>query len=281
MGGTANSVHLGNTDELGPLDIRLVGSWSPLISENPGDVVVSTDGEVMYILDVYSDAAIARRHKCRTRHLGRYNGTQLTTPNFNHIMSDPIDRESRGARARNDVITMARSNSLSLFVSLDYEDQPDGRNEYPSGCDEMFGLFLRRLRRSVGPFPWIEVLEIGDVNNRLHHHVLMSDKTDEALIDDKWSFGHSDVKRLNNLDSIGSCAFYMTKTFEKPEVERPRRARYRVARCIYREQPIRLIGSRDEIENEIRRLVPQGVHLKEWHSEHPFSHGGYTWDRPV
>lgn len=281
IGTPTGAVHLGYIDDLGPTEVHFVGSWTPLVLDEPEGVVVNTDGEVMFVLDVYLNAGVARRHKCRTRHISSTLCSQLATPNFNHIMRYPVDREGRGRRARNDVITLARSNKLSVFVSLDYADMENGQHEDACACDHMFGLFLRRLRRVIRPLSWIEVLEYGVVNGRLHHHVLLSPGVDDDLIHAKWTFGQAVIKHLNDLSAIGKTASYMTEDFEEPEVERPRRSRYRVARNIHRERPIRFIGSRDDLKAELLRHVPRGTKLKAWESTHQHSDGGFTWNQPV
>lgn len=280
IGTPVDGHHLGNTDDVGPLDVHYVGDWSALVGDSPNAQAVTSDGELLFVLDVYLDAGVARRHRCRTRHLGFTVTRNQATPNFNNIIYSS-ESEGRGSRARNDVITLARGNKLSIFATFDYEDQPDNLHKYPSACHEMFGLFLRRLRRTCGTFPWIEVLEYGDENYRLHHHALFPEEIPVILLQDKWPHGLVVVSRLPDTESIGAKASYMAKHFDDDIWHRPEPNRYRIAKAIKRERPLRLIGTRQQIENELRNQLPNQTALKEWTADHPFSSGGYSWNKPV
>ena len=197
------------------------------------------------------------------------------------IIFDPDEDVGRGARARADFYKLARSNELNLFVTLTYEDQPDDLQRYPSSCDEMFTLYIRRLRKKLGSVPWLEVLEYGDENYRLHHHVLFPATVDPTVVSDKWTYGDVVSKTLPDIDAIGRTARYMSKHFLDCERMRPRRNRYRAGRTLYREEPIRVIGTWDDIELELRSRIPEGSDLEPWASQHPYSSGGYTWNRLV
>ena len=272
--------HLEISDDLEPIP-HFVGNWVPLVGDQPGAPVITTDGEQLFVLDIYTRAGIANRLKCRTRHLPREAALQRATPNFINNIFAPEDSVGRGSRARSDFIKLARSNDLNIFVTLSYVDQEDDLHRYPSACDDMFTLFIRRIRKYVGSFSWLEVLEYGDESYRLHHHALLPESIGEQVISEKWNFGTTVVKPLPDTEAIGKTASYMSKHFLDPEPMRPRRNRYRAGRRLYREKPIRVIGTWDDIELELRSRIPEGSDLEPWASQHPYSSGGYTWNRLV
>jgi hypothetical protein len=273
-------LHLGISVELGPFP-EFLGDWVALVGDAPGDPVVTSDGEQLYVLVVYLGAGMAQRHKCRTRDLQSTSSTEQATPNFINNIAHPEEDVGRGPRAKAEIIKLARSNELNLFVSLDYADQPDDLHRYPSACDNMFTLFMRRIRKQTGGVPWIEVMEYGDENYRLHHHVLLPTSIDTDLISAKWTYGTAVCRHLPDLDAIGSVAMYMGKQFNDNQSMRPRRNRYRASRKLDREKPIRLIGTRDEVETALIEMLPEGTNPRGWLSEHPYSAGGYTWNRPI
>ena len=277
---TEELLHLGLSDELGPFP-EFLGDWVALIGDAPGDPVVTSDGEQLYVLDVYPHAAIAQRHKCRTRHLQSTSSLQQATPNFVHNVFDPEVDVGRGPRAKAELIKLARSNELNLFVTLDYADQPDDLHRYPSACDDMYTLFMRRIRKQTGSFPWIEVMEYGDENYRLHHHALLPDSIDIDLISAKWTYGTAVCKHLPDLDAISSVADYMAEHFTDNPAMRPRRNRYRASKKLYREKPIRYIGTREQVERALKEMLPEDTDLRSWLSEHPYSSGGYIWNREI
>ena len=267
-------------DELEP-PLEFVGDWIPLVGDHPSDATITADGEQLFILDLYPRAGIAYRQKCRTRHLTGSASDEQATPNFFYNNFDPDEDVGRGARAKADFYKLARSNELNLFVTLTYEDQADDLHRYPSACDGMFTLYIRRVRKKLGSVPWLEVLEYGDENYRLHHHVLFPATVDPSVVSDKWTYGHVVLKTLPDLDAIGKTAGYLSEHFIDSEHMRPRRNRYRAGRTLYRERPIRIIGTREKVEQRLRELLPEGTDIKHWMATHPYSSGGYSWNRPV
>ena len=270
--------HLEISDDLEPVP-HFVGNWVPLVGDHPGAPVITTDGEQLLVLDFYPQAGIAYRQKCRTRHLTSTVSHEQATPNFTNNNFEPDENVGRGARAKADFYKLARSNELNLFVTLTYEDQPDDLHRYPSACDDMFTLYMRRVRKKLGSVPWLEVLEYGDENYRLHHHVLFPATVDPAVVSEKWTYGHVVQKTLPDTDAIGKTARYMSEHFTDSEQMRPRRNRYRAGRALYRERPLRIIGTREEVEKRLRELLPEGTDIKSWLSGHPYSSGGYSWNR--
>ncbi len=272
--------HLEIDDELEP-PVEFVGDWIPLVGDHPSDATITAEGDQLFVLDFYPRAGIAHRQKCRTRHLTHNVSDEQATPNFIHNILDPDEDVGRGDRARADFYKLARSNELNLFVTLTYEDQLDDSHRYPSACDDMFTLYVRRVRKKLGSFPWLEVLEYGADNYRLHHHVLFPATVDPEVVSEKWTYGHVVLITLPDIDAIGKTAGYMSEHFTDSEQMRPRRNRYRTGRLLYREKPVRIIGTLDEIEKRLRGLLPEGINFQQWLSQHPYSSGGYSWNREI
>jgi hypothetical protein len=101
------------------------------------------------------------------------------------------------------------------------------------------------------------------------------------VIKEKWTNGTAVISRLRTLNSIGKKAAYMAKSFDETLSLRPRWKRYRNSHNLDREQPIRLIGTRYDIESALKEHFAQRTTIKEWQSKHSFSAGGYQWDRLI
>jgi len=274
-------LHLGNSDEQGPSEVRIVGDWQPIHTVFYDGQALTSNGELLYVLDVYPRAATARRHRCRLNHLVGDDQPHAATPNFISTYSLEEEHQGRGSRARADLILLARTNELSTFVTLDYQDHPDGFHRLPQYCQHELTNFLRRIRNAVGPVAWVEVLEYGEENYRLHHHLLMNKGIPISVINQKWTNGTAVTSRLRTLNGIGKKAAYLAKRFDDTAMMRPRWKRYRNSHNLIREQPIRLIGTRYDIESALQENFAQRTTIKEWQSKHSFSAGGYQWDRPI
>lgn len=79
------------------------------------------------------------------------------------------DNEGRSARRRRgEIRRMCAANGLGYLVTLTFEREPLTSD----GVWRELKLFLRRLRRQLGyVFPFVAVIERGELNGRLHLHV--------------------------------------------------------------------------------------------------------------
>lgn len=104
----------------------------------------------------------------------------------------------------------ARLHDSSLFVTLTYEEVPEGGSLRPRD----FVLFMKRLRKACGPVRFFQCGEYGDQLGRPHHHALLFgiDFPDKKLISKEDGYNLYTSAKLEQLWGhgmvwIGSVSF--------------------------------------------------------------------------
>lgn len=226
---------------------------------------IDSNGEILYYATISPDAGRAVLQNAQARHFGP---TQSRPPSGNR--SAEFEDRSRGYRDRRFMIDYAVVNSMCCSTTLTYE----GPAPLAHDCAQHFTNWLRRIRRH-GVCPWIEVLEAGEVNGRLHHHVLLPEDLTSTI---EWPHGLAYVDELEDVQSIRRTATYMSNSFFLPADERPRRRRYRRSiRAGINPTVEHFVGTLHQIEQQLEEL---GVDSPDWtvHQDVDFCERTLEWD---
>lgn len=110
------------------------------------------------------------------------------------------------------LVLEAGSHPASSFVTLTYDPE-----HYPADGSVSLRaaqLFLKRLRRSVGPFRYFIVGEYGDRTFRAHYHAALFGVRDGYGVQDAWGQGHIHSSGLG-IESARYLAGYVCKKMTK------------------------------------------------------------------
>lgn len=137
-------------------------------------------------------------------------------------------RESNLNNTRNKIIRLIKSNAdLITFITLTYKKEVDYKDS-----KKHLNNFFNKLRRKYKELKYIWVLEFGEINKRLHFHILTNIKIDINLVSSKrrktkahkeleknfnakfWGHGFVDIRNLKQENNT-NIALYVTSYIVK------------------------------------------------------------------
>ncbi|MFU7517647.1 hypothetical protein [Clostridium sp. HCS.1] len=152
------------------------------------------------------------------------------------------EKQSKKARketlnnARNNIIRLVKANDdMNTFITLTFSKEQDYKESKKS-----LNILFTKLRKDYMYLKYIWVLEYGDLNNRLHYHLLCNIPIKVKLSTSKekkskehkdlenefsikyWKYGFVDIRQLNqegNTNIALYVATYITKSMENKELE--------------------------------------------------------------
>ena len=146
------------------------------------------------------------------------------------------DRKATLNNARNNIIRLIKANDdMNTFITLTFAKEQDYKESKKS-----LNIFFTKLRKDYKVLKYIWVLEYGDLNNRLHYHLLCNIPIDIKLSSSKekksqehkklendfsmkyWKYGFVDIRQLDqegNTNIALYVATYITKSMENKELE--------------------------------------------------------------
>jgi len=251
----------------------LIGRFGNNIIQLPPDeggwCVCATGERLLYVV-FRPEAGRASVQNAQLRHLDP-EGSGLSPRGVEFASSTGQSRDSRSARS---VIDFAVTIRLTRHYTLTYADEPDT----PGGGAHEFEKFVRRARRSHGPFPWVQVVERGEDNGRLHHHVLTIDSLARRAVSNLWGNGHVLHSRARTASGIRRMAGYLCKTFRTPPDDRLGAHRYRVSRYGMRPKAYGMVVTEAELQTMLCQLASGGSYP--WYPSEPVPFHEYSmfWD---
>lgn len=146
------------------------------------------------------------------------------------------DRRATLNNARNNIIRLIKANDdMNTFITLTFAKEQDYKESKKS-----LNILFTKLRKTYEDLKYIWVLEYGDLNNRLHYHLLCNIPIDIRLSTSKerksedhkrlenefsmkyWKYGFVDIRQLHqegNTNIALYVATYITKSMENKELE--------------------------------------------------------------
>jgi len=160
-----------------------------------------------------------RKRRSVLRRLGIADGT-AATPNFT-----TDDRVMGASRAFHAVRRYAVRHDLRTHAALKFDDQSEARQHrrHVSGA-------MKKIRKQVGPFPYLAVHEHGDITNHFHWHVLLPADFGQTLIEEAWKHGKTFVTRAHDYEGLQILIGYAADQFFDEDVLRFFPTRYTTAR---------------------------------------------------
>ena len=210
-----------------------------------------------------------RKRRSKLRRLGTVRAA-AATPNIND------GRVMGASRAFHLVRRFAVRYDLRTHASLRFDDQTEARRRrrHVSGA-------MKKIRKQVGPFPYLAVHEQGDVTNHLHWHALLPAGFDQTLIEEAWEHGKAFVTRAHDYEGLQKLIRYAADQFFDEDIRRFFPTRYTTAKGF--------AGSRYADEGltkaDVDILVQQlaGANYDTVvvdHSPNPFVVATYRWNPP-
>lgn len=146
------------------------------------------------------------------------------------------DRKITLNNARNNIIRLIKANdNMNTFITLTFAKEQDYKESKKS-----LNILFTKLRKDYTSLKYIWVLEYGDLNNRLHYHLLCNIPIEIKLSSSKerksqehkrlenefrmkyWKYGFVDIRQLNqegNTNIALYIATYITKSMENVDLE--------------------------------------------------------------
>jgi len=259
-------------DEIDPNPFSRFGDNIIQLPLDQGGWCIAETGERLYYVVFRPEAGRASVQNAQRRHLDP--SRSVLDPVHHGVISPAPVSQTRAARAAREVIDFAVANDLVRLFTLTYANEPDS----PSSCARAFKNFLRRVRSSREPFPWLEVLERGGDGGRLHHHLLADESVSRRDVSDCWRSGHVLHSRARTASGIRRMAGYLCKTFYTPSGDRLGAHRYRVSRYGVRPKARGLVVTEAELQSILKQVAPGGSYP--WYPREPIPFHEYTllWD---
>lgn len=221
------------------------------------------------------DVLIYREAGRATVHRARQQPETIVEPTIRHLpVTGRPYQNTRSITARRTFIDFAVANQLSRMFTLTYRTAPNA----PVDALTTFDKFIRRLRRQHPQLVWLQVVERGARNHRLHHHLLTTTDLDHQLTHRTWSQGRVHLADRNTLFGIREQAGYLCKNFDRPASDRIGTRRYRRSRNGISPQPEHHLVTAAELELLLAETAPDG-HVK-WYppAGTPFHEWTAYWD---
>jgi len=259
-------------DDIAPNIERHFGNNIIQLPQELGGWCFSETGERLLYVVFHPEAGRATVQNAQRRHLGNVD----LIPQQNHALTayPPSVSQSRDLRSARTVIDFAVANHLVRHFILTYEEQPDTTVT----AAREFEKFIRRTRRKCGQFAWVQVLERGELNDRLHHHLMAGGGLRPGDVETLWGNGFVLHKQLRKVTGIRTTAGYLCKTFRTPECDRLGSHRYRVSRHGVRPRARGMVVTEAEYRAIIEQLAPAGSY--DWYPDDPVAFHEYStlWD---
>jgi len=210
------------------------------------------------IADQVFDVVIYREAGRATIQRTRQQTVTAVEPNIRHpLVTGRPYQNTRPFTARRKFIDFAVANQLSRMFTLTYRTAPDA----PVDAITTFDKFIRRLRLQHPQLVWLQVVQRGARNHRLHHHLLTTTDLDRRLIQHTWARGRIHLQDRNSFYGIRQQAGYLCKDFELAASERIGTRRYRRSRNGISPQPEHHYVTAAELDLLLADTAPDG-HLK-------------------
>ena len=146
------------------------------------------------------------------------------------------DRNRSLRDAKNNIIRLLKANEdMTTFITLTFKEESD----YKTSKKYLNNLFTK-LRRDYSNLKYLWVLEFGDINGRLHYHLLCNIPIDIKLSSSKekkseehkmlenkfaakyWKYGFVDIRELQQESNTNVALYvstYITKSMQKKNLE--------------------------------------------------------------
>lgn len=136
--------------------------------------------------------------------------------------------------SRNKIVRLIKSNpDMTTFITLTFKEVPS-----VSDSKQLLTKFFRKLKKDYEGLKYLYVLELGELNGRLHYHVLCNMDVDIKLSPKKksmqhkqyeqefsnryWQHGFVDIRSLEQEDNSNIALYvstYIVKSLENTELE--------------------------------------------------------------
>ena len=240
----------------------------------------ATDDCLMRVV-LYREAGCATVSYAQRRYLERSDNQMPPLILARHPHPSSRDRacdlvqQSRGRRARKNVIDFAVANNLRRSMTLSYADEPDS----VEASEYVFSLFLRRLQRHIPELVWLQVTQRGQRHGRLHHHMLVTPDISKQLVAETWRQGRVWQYTRSTIRGIRQQAGYLCADFDLPADKRLQDNRYRRSRTGITPTRQAFIIRQSELKDFLVSLTPQGHH-DTWYPPPGTRYHEYTasWD---
>lgn len=155
---------------------------------------------------------------------------------------DPKEKQSQKDRlktltnARNNIIRLIKCNpDMQTFITLTFAEEQDYKKSKTS-----LNNYFNKLRRHYPGLKYLWVLEYGDLNNRLHYHLLANipikiklssshkkkseehKKLEQNFEKRYWNYGWVDIRALDQEDNTNIALYvatYIVKSMENLDLE--------------------------------------------------------------
>lgn len=168
----------------------------------------------------------------RTVHCGKYGekADVITASYYPHIEkkqssrrrkyqeSTPQQKNLNDKKSKRHLEALIHTNfgkgDICIHLTYRDEDMPKTIKE-AQNCAKNYTRRINRIRKSLGlpNAKFIIITEMGK-SGRVHHHVLMDGMLDRDTVEEKWTLGYCNAKRLrlNPKTGLIGLAFYVSKT---------------------------------------------------------------------
>lgn len=128
------------------------------------------------------------------------------------LLAEKLDsRGKSNIRARNNLRRLALANftNKSKFLTLTFRENVTDLES----ANKEFKAFIRKMRRILGGFKYIAVIEFQK-RGAIHYHLLLDIPYMKAqILEEAWGNGFIKINRIDHVDNIGAYVVkYMTKT---------------------------------------------------------------------
>ena len=185
-------------------------------------------------------------------------------------------RSTRPGRDRNKIVDFAVERRLGRMATLTYDGA--AHELTVPDCDAEFARYVRKLRKLYPGFDWVEVLQRGSKSGRLHHHVLVPNKIRTDHIRELWTPGHVNLREARKASTVRRQAAYVTLDFSGEQDKRVRFHRYRRSRSGKSVRTEEIIGTRTQLEAELRQMTGSDEEITFIESKHEYCEGILLWD---
>ena len=259
-------------DDIKPNITRYFGNNIIQLPQEMGGWCISDTGERLLYVVFHPEAGRATVQNAQRRHL---ESVDLDVHQGHDVAAYPPSvSQSRDLRSARTVIDFAVANHLVRHFILTYAAEPDTTTT----AAHEFEKFIRRTRRKCGQFSWVQVLERGNSNDRLHHHLMAGRGLRSRDVEKLWGHGFVLHKQVRTVTGIRKTAGYLCKTFRTPESDRLGRHRYRVSRHGVRSRARGMVVTEAEYQAIIEQIAPDGSY--NWYPSEQVAFHEYStlWD---
>lgn len=146
------------------------------------------------------------------------------------------DRNRSLRDARNNIIRLIKANEdMKTFITLTFKNETDYKVS-----KKYLNSFFTKLRKAYPKLKYLWVLEYGDINNRLHYHLLCNipikvklspsnrrkseehKKLEQDFKNKYWPYGFVDIRELGQEENTNVALYvseYITKSMQNKNLE--------------------------------------------------------------